>query len=116
MTYDYGPITESATRLITEYGKEYTFTRTTDGTYNPATGTASTTTETFAKNALVLEYNARDLANGAILRGDRRMLAEAYSFEVGDKVDIASDTYQVVNVSETAPGGDIIVTNLQVRK
>ena len=44
------------------------------------------------------------------------MLAEAYSFEVGDKVDIASDTYQVVNVSETAPGGDIVVTNLQVRK
>ena len=116
MTYDYGPITESATRLITEYGKEYTFTRTTDGQYDPEAGTTSTATETFTKNALVLEYNDRDLANGAIIRGDRRMLAEAYGFEVGDKVDIASDTYQVVNVSETAPGGDIIVTNLQVRK
>jgi len=116
MTYDYGPITESATRLITKFGEEYTFTRTTDGSYNPATGTASTTNETFTKNALVLEYNDRDLANGAIIRGDRRMLVESYQFEVGDKVDIASDTYQVVNVSETAPGGDIIVTNLQVRK
>jgi hypothetical protein len=116
MTYNYAGITKSATALITKFGKEYTFTRTTDGSYDPTTGTTSQTTATFNKFSCVFDYNEQDLANSAILQDDKRMLVESHDFLVGDKVVIGSDTYQVISVSPIQPGDDIVAANLQVRK
>ena len=116
MSYDYGPITTSATALIAKYGKAYTFTRTTNGAYNPATGQVSQTTETFSKSACVFDYSDRDRAGESILVGDRRMLAESGDYQVGDKVSIDGEVYQVINVDEIAPGGSVVAANLQVRQ
>lgn len=116
MSYDYTGITNSATGLITKFGKSYTFTRTTDGSFNPGTGQASQTTATFNKYACVFNYTDQDRADGTILVNDRRMLVESGDYQVGDTVVLGSDVYQVVNVSPIAPNGDVVAANLQVRK
>jgi hypothetical protein len=116
MSYDYTGITSSATALITKFGKSYTFTRTTDGSYDPATGSTSPTTATFTKYACVFDYSEQDRANSAILENDRRMLVESGDYLVGDKVTIGSDAYQVINVSPISPSDSVVAANLQVRK
>jgi len=116
MSYDYTGITNSATNLITRFGKSYTFTRTTNGGYNPATGTAGVVTTDFTKYACVFNYTDQDRADGTILASDRRMLVESGDYQVGDTVVLGSDVYQVINVSPIAPSGDVVAANLQVRK
>jgi len=116
MSYDYTGITNSATDLITRFGKSYTFTRTVNGGYNPATGTTSPSTTTFEKYACVFNYTDQDRADGTILANDRRMLVESGVYQVGDQVAIGSDAYQVISVSEIAPSGEVVAANLQVRK
>lgn len=116
MSYSYTGIASSATNLITRFGKSYTFTRSTDGAYSPATGTASPTTSTYTKYACVFDYSDQDRTDGTVTVNDRRMLVEAGSYLIGDKVTIGSDSYQVISVSEIAPGGTVVAANLQVRK
>jgi len=115
--YNYSPITKSAEALITRFGEEFTFTRTTDGAYNPATGSVAQTTATFKKYACVFDYTDADRAGQTVLQGDRRMLAEGHSYEINDTVVINSDIFKVINVDEIRPNGsDIVAANLQVRK
>jgi len=115
--YNYSPITKSAEALITRFGEEFTFTRTTDGVYNPATGTVAQTTATYKKYACVFDYTDADRAGQTVLQGDRRMLAEGHSYEINDTVVIGSDIFKVINVNEIRPNGsDIVAANLQVRK
>mgnify|MGYP003131731426 FL=1 len=117
MAYNYTPITKSAEALITRFGEEFTFTRTTDGAYNPATGSVAQTTATYKKYACVLDYTDADRAGQTVLQGDRRMLAEGHSYEINDTVVIGSDIFKVINVDEIRPNGsDIVAANLQVRK
>ncbi|MAO24447.1 MAG: hypothetical protein CMJ25_27185 [Phycisphaerae bacterium] len=117
MAYNYTPITKSAEALITRFGEEFTFTRTTDGAYNPATGSVAQTTATYKKYACVFDYTDADRAGQTVLQGDRRMLAEGHSYEINDTVVIGSDIFKVINVDEIRPNGsDIVAANLQVRK
>jgi hypothetical protein len=115
--YNYSPITKSAEALITRFGEEFTFTRTTDGAYNPATGSVAQTTATYKKYACVFDYTDADRAGQTVLQGDRRMLAEGHSYEINDTVVIGSDTFKVIRVNEIRPNGsDVVAANLQVRK
>ena len=115
--YNYSPITKSAEALITRFGEEFTFTRTTDGAYNPATGAKAQTTSTFKKYACEFDYNNADRAGETVTENDRRMLVEGHDFHVGDTVVIGSDTFKVINISEIRPNGsDVVAANLQVRK
>ena len=116
MTYNYTPITASAGRMITKFGKQYTFTRVTKGAYNPATGQTSDSASTFTGYACLFDYTDADRADGAVLQGDRRMLAESGTYEVGDTVVVGSDTYRVINISDIGPGGSVVASNLQIRK
>lgn len=116
MSYNYTPLTSSATRMIEKFGTQYTFTRVTKGAYNPATGQTSDTTSTFTGYACLFDYADSDVADGTILQGDRRMLAESGAYEVGDTVVVGSDTYRVINISDIGPGGSVVASNLQIRK
>jgi len=116
MSYNYTPLQSSAGRMIEKFGQSYTFTRVTDGAYNPATGKTSTSSATYTKNACVFDYSEADLAEGTILRGDRRLLVESGEYQVGDTVAIGSDVYRVVSVAEIKPAGTVVAANLQVRK
>lgn len=116
MSYNYTPLTQSATRMITKFGAQYTFTRVAKGAYSAATGTTTDTTTTYQKYACLFDYSDTDLADGAILQGDRRMLAEGHSYQVGDTVVVGSQTYRIISISDVGPGGSVVASNLQIRK
>jgi hypothetical protein len=116
VSYNYTPLTQSASRMIEKFGALYTFTRITKGIYAPATGTTTDTASTYQKYACLFDYSDTDLADGAILQGDRRMLAEGHAYEVGDTVVVGSDTFRVINISDVGPSGTVVASNLQIRK
>lgn len=116
MSYNYTPLTQSAARMITKFGAQYTFTRVTKGAYSAATGTTTDTTTTYQKYACLFDYGDTDLADGSILQGDRRMLAEGHSYEVGDTVVVGGATFRIISISDVGPGGSVVASNLQIRK
>lgn len=116
MSFNYTSLSNSAASLLEKFGVEYTFTRTTKGAYNPATGRTSDSSSTFTGYGCLFDYSDADRTDGAVLQGDRRILAEAGTYEVGDQVAIGSDSWRVVSVSDIAPSGTVVASNLQVRK
>lgn len=116
MSYNYTPLKQSADRLIQRFGQKYTFTRTTKGSYDPATGTTTDSTATYQKSGILFDYFDGDSAGETVLAGDRRLLAEAHSYEVGDSVVIDSQTYRVISISPNQPAGTMMLANLQIRK
>ena len=116
MSFDYAPLVKTAQSLLAKFGQELTFTRTTKGSYDPATGTTSDSTSTYTKNCVLFDYRDGDAGGQAVLAGARRVVAEAYTYEVGDTVAIGSDTYRVMSVSTNEPGDTALVSELQIQK
>lgn len=116
MSFNYTSLQNSASDLLEKFGRLLTFTRVTDGTFNPETGSKTQTEETYQKYACVFDYTAQEIALDNIEVGDRRLLAEGHTYEVGDTVVLDSQSYRVVAVSNVQPAGTIIACNLQVRK
>jgi len=116
VTYNYAPLEKTAERLIKKFGAEYTFTRTTKGAYDPATGTTSDTTSTFTKSGVLFDYSDSDIGDQTILAGDRRLLAEAHTYEVGDTLVVDGSTFRVVSISNNQPAGTLLSADLQIRK
>jgi len=116
MAFNYDRMQAAAGQLLQRFGQQLTFTRTTQGAYDPNTGQPSTSTSTFEKYCCVFDYTDQERADQTIQEGDRRVLAEAGDYEVGDKVSIDSETYRVVRVSESSPSSTIVSVTLQVRK
>lgn len=116
MSYNYTPLKDSATALLTKFGRQYTFTRTTKGAYSAATGQTTDTTSAFSKYACIFDFTEADSGDFAVVVGDRRMLAEGHDYQVGDTVEVDSETFRVVATSDLKPGDTSLVTNLQIRK
>ena len=86
------------------------------GAYSAATGTTTDTTSTFTGYACLFDYSDSDLSDNTILQGDRRMLAESKTYEVGDTVVVGSDTFRIISISDIGPSGAVVASNLQIRK
>lgn len=116
MSFNYTPISNSASSLLQKFGRLLTFTRTTDGAFNPATGKKTQTTATFTKYGCVFDYSANERAAGNIEENDRRILAEGHSYQVGDLVTLDSQSYRIIAISNIQPAANVVACNLQVRK
>lgn len=115
MSYSYTGLQTTATALLTKFGRQLTFTRTTKGAYSAASGTTSDTTATFDKYCCVFDYSASEINNGTIQQGDRRILSEAHEYELNDTVSLDSKVYRVISISENKPAGTLLSVDLQVR-
>lgn len=116
MSYNYAPLQASATQMLKKFGRLYTFTRTTKGVYNAATGTTADTISTFQKYACVFDLTEQDSGGFTVVSGDRRMLAEGHTYEVGDTVSLDSETFRIVSIRPNKPAGTSLAVNLQLRK
>ena len=116
MSFNYTSLENSASSLLQRFGRQYTFTRTSKGDFDPATGTTTDTTSEFSKFACVFDYSNADSAGLSIEAGDRRLLAEFSEYEVGDTVSIDNRAYRIISVSYNKPGDTGLVVNLQVRQ
>lgn len=107
-----------ALELITEFGEAVTFTRTTEGAYNSATGTtASATTSNFAGVAVPQNYDSEEIDGTNILQSDLRLITNAVATrpEPQDQVSIDSVLYRVINVSRITVNSNDVAYELQVR-
>ena len=116
MTFNYTALQTSAGTLLQNFGRQLTFTRTTDGSYDPNTGTTSPTTSTYTKYGCVFDYTDAERGESNIETGDRRVLAEGHTYQVGDTVSLDSEVYRIISISNIQPAATIVACNLQVRK
>lgn len=112
---NYDTLANKATQLITSFGRQLTFTRVTNSSYDPATGKTANTETTYSKFSCVFDYNEQDRADGTVLQGDKRLLAEPYTYEVGDKVDVDGKLYEVLSVKFSMPADVILSVTMQIR-
>lgn len=116
MSFNYTNLQSSAGRLLQNFGRQLTFTRTTKGSYDPNTGTTSDSSATYEKYGCVFNYTDSELGDSRIEVGDRRVLAEGYAYQINDTVSIDSETYRIISISNIQPSDTIVACNLQVRK
>ena len=120
MSYDYTGIKATASTLIAKYGTSATIIRpgTLDDTVYPPTVGASTS---HSCTVVIDSYSAMDMAsNAGIQAGDVKLLVSVPSLDIvpgsGDNVKIGSETYSVVNVTTTQPGGVAVLYTIQGRR
>ena len=116
MSYSYLGVKSTATDLLKKFGRQFTFTRKTDGSYNPNTGSSSTSSSTYQRYGAVFNYSDSERGEGTVQEGDRRILAEGHTYQIGDTVSIESENYRIISISNIQPGDTIVACNLQVRK
>lgn len=113
--FDYQNTKETAYRLINRFGQELDFTRETGESYDPVSGTVTSTTETYSADAVWLNYRNEEIDDTIVLQGDARVLVAA-SVEVDDRVTFEGQEWRVVTARPLNPAGVEIYTEAQVRK
>lgn len=115
----YESLGSTASALIGSKGLAATLIKVTEGAYDPATSSSAPATVSLAANVAVFDYKDRDIDGERVQRGDRRVLMSPdvqQAPEVGDKVNIQSVVYQVIDVITVSPGGIPVLYKIQVRK
>lgn len=115
MSLDYTALANTAVRLITSFGQTLTFTKETEGTYNPATGKHASTSATYDKKVAVTNYASNEF-NDIILQGDLKLVCESYAYALSDTVVVNSDTYRIISINQIKPAATEVAVILQVRK
>jgi hypothetical protein len=123
MTFNYAALATTAKNLIANFGQAATYTQTTAGAYNTATGKVTNTPVNTSVKAVLLDYN-KSLTNnpGSLIKdGDRKVLIAGTSLASApgttDTVTIAGETFVVVSAPVVLnPGGTVLLYELHVRK
>lgn len=112
---------------LTDDGQSVTITRTTEGAYNTATGTASTTTTSQTGIGAVFPYSAglRNMAGSLIAENDQQLLLSTLSSTgaalspvptVADKITLADGSVHTIEAIQTlAPAGIDIMHDCRIR-
>lgn len=116
MSYDYSSLLSTAGRLITRFGVNYTFTRTTAGSYSAATGTTSDSSSTYQKYGVFSKIQSTERLDNTVLQVDKEILAEAYTYEIGDTVSISSKVYRLVNIENIQKGDTLLAVKLGFKR
>ena len=115
MSFDYPSLAATAVSLLTDFGQDVTFTSKTEGAYNKSTGQYGTTSANYTKKAAVTGYKSNEF-NDIIQQGDLKVIAESYTYALGDTVAIDSEDYRILDIKQIKPAGTEVAVVLQVRK
>lgn len=114
----YANLAATARRLLEQFGTTATLTRTTTGTYNPATGSASQTTTTYSCKAARFDYAQRDIDGTNIRVGDQRIYMDVQDMvmpQTGDTISMGGRTYVVVTARSIDPALTAVLYDVQAR-
>lgn len=113
----YSNMQSVATNLLTKYGQIVTLTRETVTDYDPVLGAETKTTTTFTCYGAIFNYEQSEIDGAAIQRGDSRLILQSLSAApaADDFVTVDGRVYRVMNVTITAPGGTVVIYELQLR-
>lgn len=116
MTFNYPATAATATRILTRFGAACTLKRTSQGAYNPATGTSAVTTTSLPTTAAVFAYPQKYVDGTLILEGDQQAFcAPGVVPKQGDALTWQGVDYQVVMVKPVSPAGIPVLFEAQIR-
>lgn len=107
-----------AARLINKYGKSITYSRITQGSYDPITGGDPQLQEDTIIKAVIDKYSAMDMANGLIERGDVKLtIADMFLPPTSsDTFVIDGIPHTVVSITPVYTGELIGIYEIQARR
>lgn len=111
---------ETASALIAEYGVLMTLSQETAGGYDPATGSLTTSTNTYPAYGVKLGYKRPDIDGTLVKVGDMKVLLSVDGLTVEpsttDTLTIGGIDWKILRVDPLEPGDTTIMYTLQVRK
>lgn len=112
----YGDMAATAKELITEYGFDVTI-RFNNGTYNPTTGSKTTSNTDTATKGIFTKINKTLRDDFSVMDGDRVcVLISDVEPTKNAKLLVDSVAWQIVNIKQIKPSTTTIVYFVQVRK
>lgn len=117
-TFNYAAIASTAANLLSKFGQPLTYTRTTTGAYDQATGSTTDTTTTYDATSVWLGYGISEIDGVVIKQGDAKVFTSPADTRplIGDTVAKDSATWRVMAVMPVQPAGVDVIYQLQVRK
>lgn len=114
----YSGLAAVATNLLTDKGQAVTINRETSTSFDPVTGIDTVTPSSFSGVGAVFDYHRSEIDGNLIQKGDIRLLLNAVTTEplTDDEITIDGETYRVISVKPTSPGGTVVMYELQLRK
>lgn len=135
MAFDYAAMAETATELLTEFGQTVTRRAVINGEYDPATGTAGTTTSDTSRTGVILPFQSgiTHMRGNMVQMGDAQLLLDPNgSVEMTDRYildmrgslswygyfhgDVAAQEFSVVSYERLAPAGRTVLYTLHLRQ
>lgn len=119
MSEFYPELAAVAQEVLAEFGAPLPLKTVTPGAYNPATGTASSTTATTTITAAVFDHDTKFIDGTLILAGDKQAYASAAGLaepKPGAFVTVHDVEMKVIAVKTLAPAGISVLYELQLRK
>ena len=106
-----------ASELLSEFGQEVTFSRTSQGAFIPSTGAVgSGTSSTYTANVHPSDYTAEEIDGVSVLYSDVKLLTYSTTeVLVGDTVSLDGVVHRVQNVIKKNAQGLTIAYEVQVR-
>jgi hypothetical protein len=115
-SFNYPATAATATRLLVRFGAACTLVRTTEGAYNPATGSNTVTVENLPTTAAVFAYDQKYIDGTLILAGDQlAYCAPAVEPKQGDSFTWAGVPRTVIAVKPISPAGIPVLFEAQIR-
>lgn len=121
----YDDLAATVLDTLTEFGQAVTRRAVTIGSYDPATGSAATTTADTTRRGAILDLGGSDTqpsSGGQFLRGsliqvgDRRLLIDAEAaINPQDRFIVGAVEYCIISVGVVAPAGTAVLYDLHVR-
>jgi hypothetical protein len=94
----------TALRLLKKYGQTITVDQISTGSYNPLSGTQTTTKTSSTAIGALFNHKAKDVDESLIMSGDKRLIMDSsINIKTDDLVLAGGIIYTVVAVSELKP-------------
>jgi len=113
--FDYIKTKSTADRLIKNFGSELTFSRETGESFDPATGTVTSTTTTYTADVVWTDFSKDEIDGTLVQRGDARLLV-AGEPEIDDRVTKDGAEYRIIDTNPLKPGDINVMTIAQARQ
>jgi predicted transcriptional regulator len=114
--FNYTPLQQSATRLITKFGAAYAFERLADRGYDAESGKPITRRTVYTGEAAISEFTKSEVAQNTVEQGDIKLLAEVQDYKIGDLVSVDYFQYRIISIVPIRKSQRVIAVYLHLRK
>jgi len=116
---DYAKTAIKVRAQLAKAGQTVTLTRINPDWYDPETSSVYSTTDAFTGPGVALDYSQREIDGTAVQRGDQRAYLDPLigaTPQTGDTLTLGGEVFQVVTSRPLAPGGVVVLHEVQLRR